>query len=124
MKVFFSMTPLLAALALFDEAGMSRLRAKSLRLTDYLEYLLQVELSDDIEILTPAEPARRGCQLSLRLLGGSDRRRATFERLTEEGVVADWREPDVIRIAPAPLYNSFGDVFECAERLQQALDEA
>jgi kynureninase len=117
------MTPLIAALAQFDEAGMAALRAKSVRLTDYLDYLLQVELADAVEILTPAEPQRRGCQLSLSLAAGREQGRAVFERITAEGVIADWREPDVIRVAPAPLYNSFGDVWAFVQILKAALQQ-
>jgi kynureninase len=117
----FSMTPLIAALALFDEAGMTALRSKSVRLTDYLDYLLRAELGDVVEILTPAESRRRGCQLSLRLGAGPQRGRAVFERISAAGVVADWREPDVIRVAPVPLYNSFGDVRSFVEILKETL---
>jgi len=117
----FSMTPLIASLALFDEAGMTRLRSKSLMLTDYLDYLLQVELADAIEILTPAEPARRGCQLSLALAAGKENGRAVFDAIVAAGVVADWREPDVIRIAPVPLYNSFGDIWKFVQILKSLL---
>jgi kynureninase len=116
-----SMTPLIAALELFDQADMARLREKSVRLTDYLEYLLQVELAGSIEVLTPAEPQRRGCQLSLRLTDGPGRGRAVFERITADGVIADWREPDVIRAAPVPLYNSFGDVWSFVQILKNAV---
>jgi kynureninase len=119
----FSMTPLIASLALFDEARMERLRAKSVRLTDYLDYLLQVELADAVEIFTPAEPPRRGCQLSLSLVDGRERGREVFDRITAEGVVADWREPGVIRVAPAPLYNSFGDVWTFVQILKFVLSE-
>ncbi len=78
-------------------------------------------LADAIEIFTPAEPQRRGCQLSLSLVGGRDRGREVFDRITAEGVVADWREPDVIRVAPVPLYNSFGDVWAFVQILKYAL---
>jgi kynureninase len=115
------MTPLIAALALFDEAGMTALRSKSVRLTDYLDYLLRAELGDVVEILTPSESRRRGCQLSLRLGAGPERGRAVFERISAAGVVADWREPDVIRVAPVPLYNSFGDVRSFVEILKETL---
>jgi kynureninase len=112
----FSMAPLIPALDLFVEAGMDRLTTKSRRLTGWLEELLKARLSDDIEILTPASPERRGCQLSLRLRAGRD----VFERLTAAGVIVDWREPDVIRAAPVPLYNSFEDVCRFVAQLEEA----
>lgn len=107
----FGLAPLLASLEIFDEAGMERLRTKSLQLTAYLEFLLKEKLSREVEILTPADPARRGCQLSLRLHAGRNQARRVFERLEATGVTGDWREPDVIRVAPVPLYNSYADVF-------------
>jgi len=113
----FSMAPLMPALDLFLEAGMDRLTGKSRRLTGWLEELLKARLSDDIEVLTPASPERRGCQLSLRLRSG----RQVFERLTAAGVIVDWREPDVIRAAPVPLYNSFEDVCRFVTHLEEAI---
>lgn len=105
-----ALAPLRVSLELFAEAGMDRLRAKSLQLTGYLERRVQAELADTLQIVTPAEPARRGCQLSLRVAGGRERGRALFEHLEARGVIGDWREPDVIRISPVPLYNRFADV--------------
>jgi kynureninase len=105
-----AMAPIRASLALFDEATMPALRAKSLALTGYLEALVRRHLADRIEILTPSDPRQRGCQLSLRVAGGRAQGRALFEHLAEHGVLGDWREPDVIRISPAPLYNRFTDV--------------
>ncbi|MEO8161996.1 MAG: kynureninase, partial [Arenimonas sp.] len=105
-----ALAPLRVSLELFQRAGMARLRAKSLQLTGYLEALIHARLADQLQIVTPAEPERRGCQLSLRVIGGRERGRALFEHLGVQGVVGDWREPDVIRISPAPLYNSFDDV--------------
>lgn len=113
----FGLAPLLASLEVFSEAGMERLRAKSLRLTGYLEFLLKEKLSQEVEILTLADPARRGCQLSLRLHAGRNQARQVFERLEAAGVTGDWREPDVIRVAPVPLYNSYTDVFTFVETL-------
>jgi kynureninase len=107
-----------ASLEIFDEAGMSRLRAKSERLTGHLESLLDGIADDRISVITPRDPAARGCQLSIRV-NGSDR--ALFQRITSAGVVADWREPDVIRVAPAPLYNTFTDVERFADVLRRAL---
>jgi kynureninase len=98
------------SLELFAEAGMDRLRAKSLQLTGYLERRVREDLDGTLGIVTPAEPDRRGCQLSLRVAGGRERGRALFEHLESIGVIGDWREPDVIRISPVPLYNRFADV--------------
>ncbi|HEU5398247.1 MAG TPA: kynureninase, partial [Gammaproteobacteria bacterium] len=111
------LAPLLASLEIFDEAGMTRLREKSLKLTAYLEFLLKEKLAEEIDVLTPADPARRGCQLSLRLHKGRDAARTVFVQLEEAGITADWREPDVIRVAPVPLYNSCTDVFRFVEIL-------
>jgi kynureninase len=116
-----SFAPVLASLEIFDEAGLPRLVEKSRRLTGYLEWLVARRCGDRIGIITPA--TARGCQLSLVVRGpGMDGRRV-FDRLAELNVIGDWREPDVLRIAPALLYNSYGDVFECVARLQQALDD-
>jgi kynureninase len=113
-----TMAPLLASLALFDEAGMPALRAKSERLTGYLYYLLQRLPSRAFEILTPSDSARRGCQLSLRL---HDRPRQLLAALQAEGVICDFREPDVLRVAPVPLYNTFHEVWTFARILEQFL---
>lgn len=112
------MAALRASLAEFDEAGMDRLRAKSERLTAYLEKLIG-EIGDDrISIITPSDPQERGCQLSIRVRNAD---KSLFEAITAGGVVADWREPDVIRVAPAPLYNSFEDVFRFSSVLRDVL---
>jgi kynureninase len=105
----FSLTPLIASLELFDRAGMAALRAKSRRLTGYLETQLAERLPGRIRVLTPPDPEQRGCQLSLAVEAGPDRGREVFDRLAEAGIVCDWREPDVIRVAPVPLYNRFQD---------------
>ncbi|MBF6025536.1 kynureninase [Lysobacter niastensis] len=104
------LAPLRASLDLFDQVGMHAVRAKSLQITGYLESLIQQRLADTLQVVTPAEPERRGCQLSLRVNGGRERGRALFEYLASRGVLGDWREPDVIRISPAPLYNTYSDV--------------
>ena len=84
----------------------------------YLEFLLN-ELQDDrIEVITPKNPEARGCQLSIQVKNAD---KNLHQKLTEAGVISDWREPDVIRVAPAPLYNSFEDVFEFVERLKKTL---
>jgi kynureninase len=105
-----AMAPLRASLELFDRAGMPALRTKSASLTGYLEALIDARLADVLEVVTPRDPGRRGCQLSLRVRGGRDRGRALFDHLAARGVLGDWREPDVIRISPAPLYNTHADV--------------
>ncbi len=97
-----------ASLAQFEQAGMARLRAKSERLTGYFEQSIHHTFSDDtVQIVTPSDPTQRGCQLSLRLPG---RGKAVFEALHQHGIFCDWREPDIIRVAPVPLYNRFSDV--------------
>lgn len=113
--------PLLASLRLFDTAGMDRLREKSLRLTDYLQALLQTRLSHALNIITPADPEARGCQLSIRLHRSASEARAVFDSLAAAGVFCDWREPDIIRVAPVPLYNSFVDVWQFVAALEQTL---
>ncbi len=112
------LAPLRGSLELFDEAGMGALRAKSEQLTGYLERLIRERLANTLDILTPAEPAQRGCQLSLRVLGGREQGRALFERLAAEGIVGDWREPDVIRISPTPLYNRYTDALDLVEAIE------
>ena len=104
-----ALAPLRVSLEIFRRAGMGRLREKSLRLTAYLEWLVQSQLGDVLEVVTPSDPARRGSQLSIRVLGGRERGRALFDDLVEHGIIGDWREPDVIRISPTPLYNQFAD---------------
>lgn len=101
------MAALRASLEIFDEAGIPALVDKSRRLTGYLEVRLDGLGDPRIEIITPPDEAQRGCQLSIRVKNGD---RGLHQRLVEHGVSADWREPDVIRVAPVPLYNSFKDV--------------
>jgi kynureninase len=105
-----ALSPLKVSLEVFQRAGMQNLRAKSEKITGYLEQLIRQRLANVLQIVTPAEPQRRGCQLSLRVAGGRARGRALFEHLMSIGIVGDWREPDVIRISPAPLYNCYADV--------------
>ncbi|WP_339825854.1 kynureninase [uncultured Arenimonas sp.] len=105
-----ALAPLRVSLELFSRAGLPALRAKSEKLTAYLEAQVLARLANVLEIVTPAQPERRGCQLSLRVRGGRDRGRALFDYLVAQGIVGDWREPDVIRISPVPLYNTFADV--------------
>jgi kynureninase len=112
------MAALFASLEIFEEAKMGALREKSLKLTGYLEYLLDEIRDDRISVITPRDPAQRGCQLSIRV---KDADKSLFAAITARGVIADWREPDVIRVAPVPLYNTFGDVYEFAEILKVCL---
>lgn len=117
-----SMTPVLASLQVFREAGgMAALRERSLRLTAYWERLIKERLDGRVAILSPADPAQRGCQLSLRIIAPGHEGKAVFQRLQAAGVIADWREPDVIRIAPVPLYNRFEEAHDFVERLEAAL---
>jgi len=104
----FNMVAHHASLDIFEKAGIAALREKSERLTAYLEYLLGQVTQLPFEIITPADPKRRGCQLSMLF---KDRGREVFDALTAQGVIADWREPNVIRVAPVPLYNTFEDVY-------------
>ena len=101
-----------ASLAIFDEVGMDKLIAKSKLLTGYLEFLLLNGKRKDFKIITPEDVAQRGCQLSIVM---NENGKKTFDALTQNGVIADWREPDVIRVAPVPLYNTFEDVYRFAE---------
>ncbi len=110
----FNMVAHNASLDLFDKAGMQALREKSEQLTGYMEYLLKLINHLPFEIITPAEPSRRGCQLSLLF---KERGKEVFEKLSQSGIIADWREPDVIRIAPVPLYNTFEDAYRFYEVL-------
>jgi kynureninase len=111
-----AMAPLLASLQLFDQAGMTALRAKSEQLTGYLHYLLGRLPNRACEIITPTDPARRGCQLSLLI---HDRPEEMMKALQAAGVVCDFREPNVLRVAPVPLYNTFHEVWTFAQILEQ-----
>jgi kynureninase len=114
----FQLAALKASLDIFEQAGMKNLIEKSKKLTAYLEFLLR-EIGDQrISVITPSNPDERGCQLSIRV---RDADKNLFNSLSEKGVYADWREPDVIRVAPVPLYNSFTDVFRFSEILKDCL---
>jgi kynureninase len=110
-----SLAAIRASLSIFDEVGMDALIEKSKKLTSYLVYLLENIESDRISIITPQE---RGCQISIRVKNGN---KELFDKLTDNGVIADWREPDVIRIAPVPLYNSYSDVYSFYKILEEIL---
>jgi len=114
----FQMASLRASLEIFDEAGMENLTEKSRKLTDYLEFLLNEINNERISVITPNDSSERGCQLSIRVQNAD---KNLFKAITLRGVIADWREPDVIRVAPVPLYNSFDDVYKFAGILKDCL---
>lgn len=116
-----SLAPLAASLDIFARAGMPRLRAKSERLSGYLRYLLEQRVPERVRILTPAEPGAGGNQLSLRVNSAADNGRRLPEALRDLGVVGDWREPDILRLAAAPLYNRYDDVYRAACALERVL---
>jgi len=113
----------LASLDIFEEVGMDALRTKSLALTDYLEKIIQ-DVAErnaehcEFEIITPNNPEERGAQLSILLHGKG---KSVHDSLTKQGVIADWREPNVIRIAPVPMYNSFEDIYRFGKYLEKAI---
>ena len=113
-----ALAPLRVSLQLFQRAGMAALHAKSQRLTAYLAWLIETQVGDVLEIVTPNEPARRGAQLSIRVRAGRDAGQSLFDHMTAHGVLGDWREPDVMRIAPAPLYNTYSDCLRYVEAVQ------
>jgi kynureninase len=117
----FSSAPLRASLPLFTAAGMPALRAKSQRLTDYFVAQIAEHARGRLQIVTPAQPQQRGCQLSLRLRPGKHHPAELFAALSARGIVADWRAPDIIRLAAVPLYNSFEDVARGAWLLGDAI---
>ncbi|WP_194975424.1 kynureninase [Aquiflexum lacus] len=111
-----------ASLDIFEEAGFSNLREKSMLLTGYLEFLIEAISGESgvLEIITPKNADERGCQLSLLVHKGG---KAVFDALYEESIVGDWRHPNVIRVAPTPLYNSYLDVYQFARILEQSLQK-
>ncbi len=114
----FALAPVRASLAIFDQAGMPAVRAKSELLTAYLEFLLDQLPGKRFETITPRDPIRRGCQLSILV---HDRPRALIEALKAGGVVCDFREPNVVRVAPVPLYNTFHEVWSFVQILKQSM---
>ena len=119
-----NMAALLASLAEFREAGMDRLREKSVALTAFLErgiHSVAASTGAKLEILTPKDPEARGCQLSVVAHGQG---KALFDHLTARGVIVDWREPAVIRLAPVPMYNRFADVARFLVLLEEGLRAA
>lgn len=111
----FQLAALRASMELFDEATMPALRAKSVVLTGYMEFMLK-RFGSFVEIITPSQPDERGCQLSLRLKGDA---KELLKKLNETGAICDFREPNIIRVAPTPMYNNFSDVYRFAEVLNR-----
>ena len=116
------LAPLRASLDQYERATMPALRAKSESLTGYLEQLIDADLRDVLQVVTPRDAAQRGCQLSIRVIGGRGRGRDLFDFLATRGVLGDWREPDVIRISPVPLYNTHADVLRFARTVREWRD--
>lgn len=114
-----SLAPVVASLDVFREAGLERLRDKSIRQTAYLDFLLTRRLAGQVASITP--PDARGCQLSLVIVDHGIDARSVYDSLQDKSVIADWREPNVIRVAPVPLYNSFEDIYELSRRLTEAI---
>jgi kynureninase len=113
-----ALAPLRASMEIFAEAGMDRLRTKSVLLTAYMEFLLGQPASEKFSIVTPPDESQRGAQLSIRLKRHG---REFCDHMGLAGVVGDWREPDTFRVAAVPLYNSFGDVFGFVQRFLEVL---
>ena len=113
-----ALAALRASLEIFSEADIERLRAKSVSLTEYMQFLLDQQSSPKFSIITPREKERRGAQLSIRLSGCG---RTVCDQLAAAGVIGDWREPDIFRVAAVPLYNSYQDVYDFVQRFTAAL---
>ncbi len=115
-----SMAAIKASLDIFNEVGIEKLVEKSKQLTGYFEFLINELNNESISIITPSNPEERGCQLSIQVKNAD---KSLHKKLTESGVISDWREPDVIRCAPVPLYNSFQDVYSMVNRLKKIINE-
>lgn len=113
-----SMAAIRASLDIFNKVGMEKLILKSKKLTEYLEFLLNEIKSDRIKIITPNNYISRGCQLSIQVLNAD---KNLHKKLTQSGVISDWREPDVIRVAPIPLYNTFEEMYQMVEKLKSLI---
>jgi kynureninase len=110
-----SMAAIKASLDLFDEVGMDALREKSEKLTGYFEFLIREIDSEYIKIITPSNPKERGCQISIQVKNAD---KSLHTKLTKQYVITDWREPDVLRCAPVPMYTSFEDVYRMVSILK------
>ncbi len=115
-----SMAAIRASTDLFNEVGIKALVKKSRQLTGYFEFLINALNNNDIKIITPSNPNERGCQLSIQVKNAN---KTWHHKLTEAGVISDWREPDVIRCAPTPFYNSFEEVYRMVEKLKVVLND-
>lgn len=115
-----SMAAIRASLDIFAKVGMDKLVEKSQKLTGYFAYLIEKLNNPNIKIITPNDSSERGCQLSIQVLNANKK---LHSKLTESGVISDWREPNVIRCAPVPLYNSFQDVYNMVEKLKVILND-
>ena len=113
-----SMAAIKASLELFRKVGMNKLRMKSIKLTGYLEYLILQMNNKNIDIITPKDPNQRGCQLSIKL---NNSKKSLHENLRLNNVITDWRDPNVIRCAPVPFYNSYQDVYNFVKILKKLL---
>ena len=111
-----SMAAIKASLDLFEEVGMDALREKSEKLTGYFEFLINQIETDRIRIITPKNPKERGCQLSIQVKNAD---KSLHQKLMDHHIITDWREPDVIRCAPVPMYNSFEDVYQMVSILKE-----
>lgn len=114
----FQLAALNASLDIFEEIGLEKLNIKTKKLTGYLEQLVNSLGKDTIEIITPSDETQRGCQLSIRVKNAD---KSLFEELTKQNIISDWREPDVIRVAPVPLYNSYEDCYKFSDILKKTL---
>ena len=115
-----SMAAIKSSLDMFNDVGIEKLTQKSKKLTGYFEFLLKQLGENTIRIITPKNPQERGCQLSIQVKNAN---KSLHNKLTEAGVISDWRSPDVIRCAPVPLYNSYLDVYKMVQRLKTILNE-
>jgi kynureninase len=113
-----SMAAIKASLDMFNEVGMDALREKSEKLTSYFEFLIHELNNAKIRIITPSNPQERGCQLSIQVKGAD---KNLHKKLTEAHIITYWREPDVIRCAPVPVFNTYEDVYRMVETLKTLL---
>ena len=119
-----SLAAILASLQVFEDAGgIDPLREKSLKLTGYFESLLEEQLGNRVNVITPKIESQRGCQLSIEIATGGRSGKEIHDGLESAGIDTDWREPNVIRAAPVPLYNSFEDVHQFVSSLKRIMDE-